>query len=400
MHDRISAIADHPSRQGLFTGALLDLSADPRLDAIVQDAAKRLNMPLALVTFVLDRVQLFRAHVGLPADLVASGGTDRDVSFCQFVVRDGEMFEVTDAREDCRVPQELVKSHNIRSYLGAPVRAQGEVLGSLCVMSSDRREFSASDRELLLTLAADVSTRLAELSRLSRLDQRELQLRSTRGAFAELRNLLVVLEGSLSEARYELAQLALVSRSVNISQNAAERLLLQQAATAAEGLGDCIREAGQAASRLRRTTLALEDVLADGVREGQLPSILQHVDALARHLTKLIGGVRWTEPIPEAALRTSRAAATALLTCTLSALAWKIYASPESDGPIVIRVDPADDAVTVSMTSPRLLASVSARVIAELGGMVAYQPGVSMSRQEERLTITFQTQPSGPTRRL
>jgi hypothetical protein len=61
-----------------------------------------LAMPMAIVSLVLSRIQLFRAQHGLPAELAACGSTSRDASFCQLVVKDGARLEVEDAATDAR----------------------------------------------------------------------------------------------------------------------------------------------------------------------------------------------------------------------------------------------------------------------------------------------------------
>ena len=116
--DRYDALGKRPERYSAFTEGLLAEAEDAELQAIANDAAGGLSTPIALVTLVLERIQFFKAHYGLPDDLAISRATERDVSFCQFVVRDGEPFEVENAEEDERVPQHLVKRYGIKSYLG------------------------------------------------------------------------------------------------------------------------------------------------------------------------------------------------------------------------------------------------------------------------------------------
>ena len=127
--DSIDALGSRPDRHVAFSRELLAEAEDDELKAIVDQAAHELNAPIAMVNLVLDHIQFFKAHHGLPPDLVATRATERSVSFCQFVVRDGQPFEVTDAEHDTRVPQHLVKTYGIKSYLGMPVVANDVVLG-------------------------------------------------------------------------------------------------------------------------------------------------------------------------------------------------------------------------------------------------------------------------------
>ena len=143
--DRINVLANSDNRLELFTKELLAETNDFELQKIVKNASKELNSPIALVSLVLDQVQFFKAHIGLPPVLAKARGTYRDVSFCQFVVRDGKPFEVNDASNDLRIPQHVVKEYNIQSYLGVPIKLDETVMGSLCVLDTKKRQFSKDE---------------------------------------------------------------------------------------------------------------------------------------------------------------------------------------------------------------------------------------------------------------
>src|SRR5262245_14166013 len=99
---------DDPVRLAQFRTAITQLDGDGVLEACVREAATRAEAPIALVTFVMSKVQLFRAAVGLPPELEASRATSRCDSFCQFVVKEEGPFIVSDAKNDSRVPQNMV----------------------------------------------------------------------------------------------------------------------------------------------------------------------------------------------------------------------------------------------------------------------------------------------------
>lgn len=178
--DRIDVLGDSNERFGLFTKELLAETNDSELQKIVKKAAADLNSPIALVSLVLDQVQFFKAHIGLPPVLAKARGTHRDVSFCQFVVRDGETFEVNDASNDPRIPQHVVKEYNIQSYLGVPIMVKENVMGSLCVLDTKKRGFSKEEHTSLKKLAKLVNGRLeaiAKSRRQTRLDLTEYTLK-------------------------------------------------------------------------------------------------------------------------------------------------------------------------------------------------------------------------------
>jgi len=206
--DSIDALGPRPERHTAFTGELLAEVEDEALQSIVEQAARDLSTPIAMVNLVLAEIQFFKAHYGLPPDLAAARGTERDVSFCQFVVREGEPFEVINAEQDARVPQHLVKHHGIRSYLGIPVVANDVIVGSLCVIDFEPREFSEEERRILKNLADLVNRRLATLS------ERHEQLRSSLvgqaavPALAELRETLAPIQAGAAAGRMTTAALA------------------------------------------------------------------------------------------------------------------------------------------------------------------------------------------------
>jgi GAF domain-containing protein len=161
--DRIDGLG--PDWRSPLDREMLLESDDPELNDIAAHAAEAIGAPIAIVSLILQRIQLFRAHVGLPPDLAVARATDRDASFCQFVVRDDDTFVVEHAAEDPRVPQDLVERYGIQAYLGAPVRIGGRTAGSLCVIDVVPREFGPEERARLSELAAQASGRLEAMQR-------------------------------------------------------------------------------------------------------------------------------------------------------------------------------------------------------------------------------------------
>ena len=88
----------------------------------------------------------------------------RDVSFCQFVVRDGKAFEVSHAGTDDRVPQHLVKEYGTQSYLGVPIHARDVVAARSASSIADAHRSSASVAQKLAVLSImPVETTLAKV---------------------------------------------------------------------------------------------------------------------------------------------------------------------------------------------------------------------------------------------
>jgi GAF domain-containing protein len=227
--DSIDALGLRPDLHTAFTGELLAEAEDEVLRSIVEEAAQNLSAPIALVTLVLEEIQFFKAHYGLPPDLAAARGTERDVSFCQFVVRDGKPFEVINAEQDARVPQHLVKHYGIRSYLGLPVVANDVIVGSICVIDTKPREFSDEERRVLNRLADLVNARLATLSKGREQLPSFLVDQAAVPALAELREALAPIQASAAAGCMSTTALAsflrLMEHAASGSRQLREQLL-------------------------------------------------------------------------------------------------------------------------------------------------------------------------------
>ncbi len=132
------------------------------LQALVKDTAEAFKVPVALVSLVLEERQWFKAYFGLGADLVAERGTPRDWSFCRHVVEGREPLVVPDAAtHPFFSANPLVKAGVLGSYAGAPlITAQGDVLGSLCIIDSRPLGIGAREVEALVRRARRVTGEL------------------------------------------------------------------------------------------------------------------------------------------------------------------------------------------------------------------------------------------------
>ena len=72
--DRIDVLrADHDIST-VTNGALLAKAEDHELKSIVEQAAKERSAPIALVNLVLEHIQFFKTHYGLPSELATARG--------------------------------------------------------------------------------------------------------------------------------------------------------------------------------------------------------------------------------------------------------------------------------------------------------------------------------------
>jgi hypothetical protein len=357
---RIDALGDgFDARLEALSGETLSPDLDDRLQAIVAEAASIVGAPIALVSLVLRRTQFFRAHHGLPDDLEAVRATDRDVSFCQLVVRDERALVVEEAVSDERVPHDLVNRYGIRAYAGEPVRVGDTVVGSLCAIDVRPRGFSPKERAALANLATRASERLTELAGVPRL-RLDLAQKASLPLFAELRNALAAVDPSLALSRVAHTEVASVVRleayRTQVDAPPLASGALEQARLAIVDLGASIQDLDHAMSRVADGLFGLEDLLAAG-DEGAvtLRDAMSSAQQLALHRTKVIGGLRVELPPGDVRLRASRSVAVSVLAVALARTAELLRTSARGAG-IDVVAHQHDGVVQVRMGSPNLRA--------------------------------------------
>lgn len=141
------------------------LEKDAVLQEIVDEAARTLGMPIALVSIVLDSSQKFAASHGLTGWLAETGGTPREWSFCTHAVEKKKDFIVDDATKHLVVKENpLVEIEGVRCYAGIPlITSRGYAVGTLCVIGSKEHHFDEAELTRLRGLAGRVVQRIEAL---------------------------------------------------------------------------------------------------------------------------------------------------------------------------------------------------------------------------------------------
>src|SRR6202012_494330 len=105
------------------------------------------EVPVALVSLVLEEKQWFKAHFGLGGKLLEERGTPRDWAFCKHVVASEEPLIVHDAKvHPMFATNPLVLDGSVRGYAGAPLlTADGYALGTVCLIDSEPLALSAEE---------------------------------------------------------------------------------------------------------------------------------------------------------------------------------------------------------------------------------------------------------------
>ncbi|MES2877174.1 MAG: diguanylate cyclase [Pseudomonadota bacterium] len=137
---------------------ILDTEPEVAFDAMVHLASYICQTPIAAISLVDEQRQWFKAVVGLDV-----AETSRNVAFCAHAILHDETMIIRDAKEDerfCDNPL-VTSSPDIRFYAGVPlVTAQGQHLGTLCVIDRVPRVLSADQLEAIKVLASNVMAHL------------------------------------------------------------------------------------------------------------------------------------------------------------------------------------------------------------------------------------------------
>ncbi|MCD0170670.1 sensor domain-containing diguanylate cyclase [Deinococcus sp. 23YEL01] len=183
--DAASPTPDSPAAglerlSALHSLGILDTPPEPQFDRIMALVSRYFRVPFGSVTFVDDHRQWFKASVGF-----THRADPRGQSICALTVDAGCPLVIPDLRADPRTaPLDAVQGgHQLRFYAGIPLRADGHAVGTLCVLDTCPRDFSAEDLEVLAQFAE-----LAQSELRLRLALRDLEALALTDPLTELPN--------------------------------------------------------------------------------------------------------------------------------------------------------------------------------------------------------------------
>lgn len=398
--EAIDAMGRKPERIAAFTGQLLEEQEDRLLQQIVKEAAEDLSTPMALVNFVMEQIQFFKAHHGLPEDLAFARGTDRSVSFCQFVVRDGVPFEVEDAETDDRVPKHLVKNYSIRSYLGMPIKANGTIIGSLCVIDTKPRKFSAVEKHKLKTLATSVNKRLAILSEHRWKPNLLRGQQNKHNALEELENTLQPIEEDIMVGRSSHTALSAFMRLMEFNGSTPSAIalnhsvIMQTMKAAGEALVDASDRLFAIDMSLNRAKglIGIVRSLVEFKTRCRLSGILSESADLMEDLLEAAGGINIIPSQQQYEVYIERRPAVLFCSTAISLIAGAMLKA-QSNGGIAFATEEESDFIVVTITaalSPTALSAICHKLDAQTANL---NLTISKAVDDRKLKLQFHRPP-------
>jgi GAF domain-containing protein len=151
----MAALNDADRLLTLRATGLLDTPPEENFDRLTRLASRILRVPVSLISLVDADRQFFKSQVGMTAPFDTIRQTPLTHSFCQHVVTSEDVLLVRNAHADPRVRANLaVRDLNVIAYVGVPLRMpDGSVLGSLCAIDGEDRDWTPEDVSALCDLA-------------------------------------------------------------------------------------------------------------------------------------------------------------------------------------------------------------------------------------------------------
>jgi diguanylate cyclase (GGDEF)-like protein/PAS domain S-box-containing protein len=152
--------------------------ADDGFDSWVRLAAKLLHTPVALISFIDDQRQLLKSFQGLGEPYASTREAPLSHSLCKYVVAGEQPLVLDDARLSQVRDNPGVRDAGVVAYLGVPLRANDEAIGTFCVFDVKPRVWGEQDVALLEEFARAVEAQIALSLANAELAERECLLES------------------------------------------------------------------------------------------------------------------------------------------------------------------------------------------------------------------------------
>ena len=154
--------------------SILDTPPEECYDRVTRLVSTIFRMPIVRVTFVDQEREWTKSCVGTVVQ-----NSERGSSFCQYAILSEKVTVVPDAPLDARFKDSplVTGAPHARFYAGAPLKtSDGFLIGTLCVLDTKPRKFTAAQSAMLADFAAVISGEL-ELRRAAELIALEIEER-------------------------------------------------------------------------------------------------------------------------------------------------------------------------------------------------------------------------------
>ena len=152
--DLLDGLGETPRLSALARYAILDTAAEVAFDDLARLAAQICGTSSAVITFIDEAKQFFKARV----DCDVGPTAPLDAGFCPIVVRQATMLVIPDALADPRHASNfMVTEAEVRFYAGVPiVTPDGYAIGTLCVFDRKPGQLTPAQQAGLQALASQV----------------------------------------------------------------------------------------------------------------------------------------------------------------------------------------------------------------------------------------------------
>ena len=126
---------------------LIGTPPEPVFEEFARVVARLLEAPFAFVTIVDNQRSFWKAAHGVGDDVRS---TPVEESFCQYVIQSNDDLLIDDALTNPLTSgNPSIEKMGVRSWAGAPIVIDGEVVGTFCVVDTVPRTWSDADRQIL-----------------------------------------------------------------------------------------------------------------------------------------------------------------------------------------------------------------------------------------------------------
>ncbi|QEE50634.1 response regulator [Flavobacterium alkalisoli] len=154
---------------------ILDTFSEQEFDDIVHLASYIYKTPIALVSFIDEKRQWYKAKKGMDVSELP-----REETFCQHVIMQDDLVEVPDATKHpiFKDNPNVTGDFGVRFYAGVPLKSsEGYNIGTICVVDTVVKEIDDDQRKALKTLAHHVMNQVEIRKRNLEIRKRNSNLR-------------------------------------------------------------------------------------------------------------------------------------------------------------------------------------------------------------------------------